>query len=153
MPGTTKTRPLPAEVREKLGKLLPKLATSFDGERVAVLHAIERVLMAGGFDWHDFTAAFAAPAPAPAPPSQPPPGSSYPPHSSYDDDDEESDTTMPGSRLIVLITSIRERRRFNSKSEGFLDDMLSRANQYRSVYVSEKQRKWLNDLARQAGVI
>jgi hypothetical protein len=102
-------------VREKLSKLLPRLATSFDGERVAVLSAIERVLVASGLDWHHFTAAFATPASSPPPP--PPP-----PHSSFDDDDdEESDTTMPGSRLIVLITSIRERRRFNSKSEEFLD--------------------------------
>ena len=147
MPATTKARPLTPEVREKLGKLLPKLATSFDGERVAVVSAIERVLVASGMDWHDFTAAFATPAQAQAPPPPPPPPR-------YSDDDEENDSgTMSSRELSALITSIRERRRFNSKSEDFWDSMLARADQYRSVFVSEKQRQWLHDLARQAGVI
>ena len=144
MPATTKARPLTPEVREKIGKLLPKLATSFDGERVAVVSAIERVLVASGMDWHDFTAAFATPSPPPPPPPQPPPRSSY--------DDEESDS-MPSRKLIALITTLREMRRFNRKSEDFLDSMLARAGQYRNVYVSAKQRQWLHDLARQAGAI
>jgi hypothetical protein len=44
MPAATPIRPLPAAVREKLGKLVPLLSSSQDGERVGAVAAIERVL-------------------------------------------------------------------------------------------------------------
>ena len=38
-------------------KLLPRLASSnFDGDRLATVEAIERVLGSAGLDWHDFAA-------------------------------------------------------------------------------------------------
>jgi hypothetical protein len=39
MPAATPTRPLPAAVREKLGKLLPMLSSSHNGERVGAVAA------------------------------------------------------------------------------------------------------------------
>ena len=51
-----------AEVRAKLGKLVPRLASEFEGERIATVAAIDRVLKAAGFDWFDFTRAIVTPA-------------------------------------------------------------------------------------------
>ena len=62
MPATNKARPLTAEVHEKLGKLLPRLATSFDGERIS-RRARDRTHAEGGRPrLARFTGAFATPA-------------------------------------------------------------------------------------------
>ena len=53
---TTPTRPLPPEVRDKLGKLLPLLSSEHDGERVGAVAAIERVLKSNDRDLHDLVA-------------------------------------------------------------------------------------------------
>lgn len=42
-----------APVAEKLSKLLPMLATSHEGERLAAVAAVERTLASVGCDWHD----------------------------------------------------------------------------------------------------
>jgi hypothetical protein len=65
-------RPLSPTVRDRLAKLLPRLATphdgqAHDGERVATVAAIERLLSKEGLDWHDLTGAFAAEQPTPSP--------------------------------------------------------------------------------------
>lgn len=40
-----------------LGKLIPQLGTNHDGEVVATVAAIGRVLASAGLDWHDLAAA------------------------------------------------------------------------------------------------
>jgi hypothetical protein len=52
---------LPAALIPTLGKLIPRLASNHDGEVVATIRAIERVLKSGGSDWHDLVAAMLAP--------------------------------------------------------------------------------------------
>lgn len=42
-----------AETRERLAKLIPRLATDHDGEVVATVRAIQRTLKAAGMDLHD----------------------------------------------------------------------------------------------------
>ncbi len=38
---------------EQIGKLIPRLGSTFDGEVVATARAIERTLSSVGLDWHD----------------------------------------------------------------------------------------------------
>jgi hypothetical protein len=47
---------LPAALIPMLDKLIPLLASNHDGEVVATVRAIGRVLKSGGFDWHDLAA-------------------------------------------------------------------------------------------------
>lgn len=42
---------------EKLARLIPRLGTTFDGERLATVAAIERTLRNAGLDWHALAAA------------------------------------------------------------------------------------------------
>jgi hypothetical protein len=53
---------LPATLIPTLGKLIPRLASNQDGEVVATVRAIERVLKSAGRDLHDLAACLAAPA-------------------------------------------------------------------------------------------
>lgn len=45
-----------APVRPMLAKLIPRLASNHDGERLATLEATNRTLGSAGCDWHDFAA-------------------------------------------------------------------------------------------------
>ncbi len=47
-----------APVAEKIGKILPRLASNHSGEVVASVEAVRRLLQSVGADWHDFTRAF-----------------------------------------------------------------------------------------------
>lgn len=47
---------VPAIITPTLGKLIPRLATEYDGEVVATARAIERLLKSNGHDWHDLAA-------------------------------------------------------------------------------------------------
>ena len=47
-------------IADKLGKLIPRLGTNHDGEKLATLAAIERTLMAKGLDFNDFAATISA---------------------------------------------------------------------------------------------
>lgn len=58
-----------AAVASTLDKLIRRLGSSHDGERLATVHAIERVLKTAGRDWHDLADAIVAPPIAPAGPS------------------------------------------------------------------------------------
>jgi hypothetical protein len=53
---------LPATLIPTLGKLIPRLASNHDGEVVATVRAIERVLKSAGRDLHDLAACLGAPA-------------------------------------------------------------------------------------------
>lgn len=60
MSGPANIRP----VASKLAALLPRLASGHDGEVVATVRAIARVLETAGADWHDLTAVLTAPSAA-----------------------------------------------------------------------------------------
>jgi hypothetical protein len=47
---------VPTAIAQTIGKLIPRLASDHDGEVVATARAIERLLKAGGRDWHDLAA-------------------------------------------------------------------------------------------------
>ena len=142
MPAATPTRPLPAAVREKLGKLLPMLSSSHNGERVGAVAAIERVLRSNGFDWHDLTGLITAPPAAtpPPPPQQPRPA----------DTEDDIGMSMLDHELVSLVEALRAARRFTARSEEFLDSMLERAGRFEVVHLSAKQKRWLEDLAQKA---
>ena len=46
-------RALPLLLMERLSHLIRRLASTYDGEVVATVRAIERTLVADGRDWHD----------------------------------------------------------------------------------------------------
>jgi hypothetical protein len=48
---------VPAIIAPRLGKLIPRLASNYDGEVVATARAIERLLKSAGQDWHDLVVA------------------------------------------------------------------------------------------------
>ena len=160
MKSTTTTRPLPPEVRERIGKLAPRLASEFEGERIATVAAIDRVLKAAGFDWFDFTHAIATPtssaAASPPPqqprrrPSQPPPQPPPPQNKASRSQVGGADMNIDAAALRTTIGMVRKRQQFDAKSEEFLDGMLWRAKNYSAVYVTRKQWKWLCDLAAKA---
>ena len=75
MPSTATPRPdLDPETRRRLGLIAGRLASSFDGERLAALEAIDRMLGPRGLRLGDLLMAAATPAPPPPPPPPPPPG-------------------------------------------------------------------------------
>jgi hypothetical protein len=43
----------PSNFPKQLGKLIPRLASAFDGEIVVTARAIEKALNSAGLDWHD----------------------------------------------------------------------------------------------------
>jgi hypothetical protein len=47
-------------IADMLGKLVPRLATTHDGERLATVAAIDRTLRSAGLDWHHLAKAVAA---------------------------------------------------------------------------------------------
>ena len=50
-----------APVADRLGKLIPRLASDHDGEVTATVAAIGRTLVGAGLDWHDLARRVAAP--------------------------------------------------------------------------------------------
>ena len=129
-------RRIPPEARERLGKLVPRLASSFEHERTATVAAIERVLQSEGLDWHDLTAAIQQPGTSPPPPSY------------------GNDAFLSANALTSLIERIEigSHGRLNDRSLNFLRNMHGHARRYDPVRLSPKQAKWLHDLARQRGV-
>jgi hypothetical protein len=136
----TPARPLPPAVRDKLGRLLPMLSSNHDGERVGAVAAIERVLKSNNCDWHDLAASITGPAPAREPPRSRPQSRTT-----------EASATMDAGDLIDLITMVRDSgARIGSRSEEFLDGLLERAGRFTTVFLSPKQKQWLDDLALKA---
>jgi hypothetical protein len=54
--------------------------------------------------------------------------------------------------LRDTVEAIRTRRRYNAKSEAFLDELFARADQHDVVFISYRRWRWLTDLAQRAGV-
>ena len=50
-----------AAVAERLGKLIPRLASDHEGEVIATVAAIGRTLTGAGLDWHDLAKRVAEP--------------------------------------------------------------------------------------------
>jgi hypothetical protein len=133
----TPVRPLPSAVRDKLGKLLPMLSSKHDGERAGAVAAIERVLKNHDRDWHDLAASITAKS-----------AHRVPPRAQADD---AASTTMCAEDLIDLIAKVRDSGVwFGPRSEEFLDSLLGRARAYAFVFISPKQQRWLDDIARKA---
>jgi hypothetical protein len=152
-------RPIPKAVHDKLARIMPRLGSDSEPERIATVAAIDRVLKGAGLDWHDFTAAFGLqPTPPQHPPweepagypRQPPPRQPPPP---ADAADEFQPTQMDADKLLAVIDDIFASGSYlSAKSRDFLDGMHERAEVYSTVYISAKQHKWLADLAVQSGV-
>jgi hypothetical protein len=143
MPATTATKPLPPEVRKRLGQLMPLLSSGNAGECAAAAGAIGRLLSAHGLDWHDLTAAVADAPTASQKPPEPPPRRPPPPPDTHNLSTEE---------VRTLVIAIREHHHFlNERSKAFLDGQMARAK-YGRVLFTDKQWAWLQDLTRQAGI-
>jgi hypothetical protein len=61
------TRKIDPAIADKLGKLIPRLATDHDGEVVATAGAIERTLRSAGLDLHDLGGTLGQPQAVPQP--------------------------------------------------------------------------------------
>ncbi len=91
---TSQTKPFAfAGIAERLGKLIPRLASDHDGEVVATVLAIGRTLQGAGLDWHDLAERTAHPSLDDAfarkgPPA--PPASTSPPPSPFSEPERPS---------------------------------------------------------------
>jgi len=142
MPATTKVRPIPPSVRARLDKILLMLGSDNEGERASAALMITSLLKANGLDWHDLVGSIGAPAAAPQPP--PPP-----PKPKYSNVNQKTMTAAELRHLVHLI----ERSPINEQSRQFLAGMMDRADIYDVVYFSDKQWKWIADLAKRAGAL
>jgi hypothetical protein len=129
-------RPITAAARERIAKLMPRLASPFDGERAATAAAIDRVLIAEGLDWHDLTAAaIAAPGTPPALP-------------------QAERKHIPAAILDSMIHAIEHAPKghsINARSRKFLADLRRLAGRYDPVSLSDRQLLWLQQLAERTG--
>jgi hypothetical protein len=57
---------VPATIAPTLGKMIPRLASDHDGEVVATVRAIGRLLKSSGRDWHDLAATLSLPTSIPS---------------------------------------------------------------------------------------
>jgi hypothetical protein len=144
MPAQTQVRPIPASIRGRLDKLMLLLGSSNEGEAANAAALITRLLTAHGLDWHDMVGAIGQVA-------QNPSGSApFPPR---DAPKKSSSQTLSADEVRELIAAIRHGVNLNVKSHQFLAGMLDRADIYDTIHFSDKQWKWLQDLAARAGVI
>ena len=143
MAATTKAKPLPSEVRKRLGQLLPMLSSTNAGECAAAAGAIGRLLSVHGLDWHDLTAAVAEPTGEARYKPEPPPRREPPPPQGHN---------LTAQEVKDLVQAILSHHHFlNERSKAFLAGQLERAR-YGRVLFSDKQWKWLMDLTQQAGI-
>jgi hypothetical protein len=128
---------IPEATRAKLAKLLPRLASNFDGERVATLAAIDRILVGTGFDWNDLAAVLAA-----------------------EPDDDAAPAADPDAiymaagalRELVDAIAMNDRGKISNRSRAFLAEMRKRARRGAPIRLTPKQAEWLRGLAQQTGV-
>jgi hypothetical protein len=98
-----------------LGKLIPRLASNHDGEVIATVRAIGRVLESSGRDWHDLTRAILA--------------SPQPRHESRE---RELDW------FEMVSACLRQRHRLNQREREFLDGM-----KYWRGHPTDRQTAWI----------
>src|SRR5262249_29499441 len=109
------TKAISPKVIDQLAKLIPCLASSFDGERLATLAAIERVLAAEKLDLHDVVAALTRSTQ----------------EKEYDEDEyeEEEDDPPPGwfklpaNYILTLVNRIQRSPRLSANAHEFVNQM------------------------------
>jgi hypothetical protein len=132
------SRPLPPEVRKRLGQMLPMLSSSNAGECAAAAGAIGRLLKAHGLDWHDLTAAIAEPASAARAKPAPPPRRS-----------PKARNMTPEEIRILVFSIYSSHAHLDARARAFLEGQLERAK-YGPVLFTNRQWDVLMDLVRQA---
>jgi hypothetical protein len=98
-----------------LGKLIPRLASNHDGEVIATVRAIERVLKSSGRDWHDLSHAIVAS-----------------PQPQHEGGERELDW------LDIVTACLCQRHRLNQREREFLDGM-----KYWRGYPTARQLAWI----------
>jgi hypothetical protein len=116
-------------VRPKIARLLPLLASDQDGEVVAAVRAIERLLQGAGADWHDLTRIVA--------------GETVLPFKIV-----AFSGSSPEPRWRHLARRCAERRDLNSRDAGFVASLIGMP---RSWSPTSRQRQWLADIAARMG--
>jgi hypothetical protein len=132
---------LPVELKAKLDPLLRMLSSLVDAERAAASAAAGRQLQRFGYDWHDLVEVLLA-EPRVCEPQKPPPPP--PPRPEWE--------WIEASRIVALAAAAA-RINLQPASAQFLDQMAERARaSLGGLRISQKQKVWLNDIARRAGV-
>lgn len=113
---------------ERLVKILPRLGSNFDGERLATLCAIDRVLEAAGASWTDFAASIATPAIGPSSkrPRKPSTASGNPPRWATSDADQRD-------FLLWRLRSLAVGRFFSPWEETFIGSVSEQVRVGRSL--------------------
>ena len=132
------SRPLPADVRIRLDKLMLMLGSPHDGERASAAGLITALLTEHGLDWHDVVGSIGQPTSPHAPPPKP--------------KMQAANRSMTAAELKQMVHEIL-RSPLNQRSRRFLTGMVDRADIYGEVKFSDKQWMWLSDLARKAGAL
>jgi hypothetical protein len=132
-----KPDPIPASTRAKLAKLLARLSSQFDGERVATLAAIDRIMAGAGLDWNDLAAVLTA-------------------ESDHAADEVPADPSaryMRAGELRELVEAIEvnDDGAISARSHAFLQELRQRARRGGAIRLSPKQAEWLRGLAQQTG--
>jgi hypothetical protein len=128
---------LPADLKLKLAPLLRIQASDNDGERANASAAINRLLKKYGLDWHDLTAVLLSN----SPPQQQ--------QSAWKRSSGPID--LPRKDLIELLDMVEQHTpSLSPKTVGFITTLRSRAY-YSTVFLTEKQWKWLQDLVEATG--
>jgi len=116
---------------------MPMLGAPSDGERATAANMITELLKAHDLDWHDIVGSMGQPQAAPKSEAPPPPRSTGNP--GY----------MDAEELRTMIHRI-ERSPLNTRARQFLAGMLDRADIYDSVFFSDRQWVWFQDLKKRA---
>ena len=133
----TSVKPIPPAIKARLDKLMLMLGSANAGEAANAAGAITTLLADHGLDWHDVVGSMGAQKPeTSAPPPPRPRGDGNP-------------GFMHATELRELIHRI-ERSPLNERARQFLAGMRDRADIYDSVFFSDKQWKWFEDLRKRA---
>lgn len=152
MPIHGSPRTIPPDVCARLSKILPRLASPFEAEQLATLAAVKRVLTSAGFDLHDLSAAITTPSPPGLPPARPAPGAPAPaPARGARAAADHMEFTA--AAVAALVANIRRSgARFGVRANSFLKNLAKGTEREPTVRLSAAQRRFLADLARQAGL-
>jgi len=133
------------ELKRKIEPLLRMQASDNDNERANASAAISRLLKISGADWHDLTDALLA---------EPQANSEHVPNSSSSQTSwkRSGAIELPRGQLIALLDLVEARSPFLPiKAADFISSLRSRSFRP-TIYLSEKQWSWLQDLLNATGV-
>src|SRR5687767_10555649 len=117
----------------KLGLLIPRLATEFDGEIVATVKAIERTLASAGADWHDLVRFLTLQEP-PVGPSERPQKATRPPQPQF-----KGWAKRPSGDRLIALDVLFELRHLSDWELRFLQSIRHLLERNPHARVSEKQ--------------